>query len=176
MSHHKYKKIVLLSVVAMFVFFISFRWINRSIEKQLSVQLQRVKEELLVERSEPEPVQKEEKQKRPVIPNDLTPYQIVQQRKSKLFKNQQYWDIMTRDALEKSDILSRMQEGEVVKGAAMTPEEYKKRIQLIDERIRDYKRKIRTNPNDDYAQRRLQDMYMLKSTVKILRETVASNN
>jgi len=162
------------SVIVLFI--IGVRLINRSIENQLAVQVQKMKEELLQEKVEQILSDNKKNQERDLSPSNLTPYQIVPQRKSRLFKNQQYWDVLTKEALERSDAMNRINEGEIFKGIEKTPEEFKQQIRLIDSRIKEYKKKIRSNSNDDYARRKLQDLYMLKSTVRALKETIVIKN
>jgi len=133
-----------------------------------------MKEEFQSEKETQVQVDQVKKEKRTLSSTDLTPYQIVPHRKSRLFKNQQYWDVRTKEAFEQSSVKSRIQEGEVFKGITKTPEEFKQQIRMIDGRIKATKKKIRSDPNDDYARRKLQDLYMLKSTVRALRETLVT--
>jgi len=140
------------------------------------VQIQKMKEELQLEKALQASSDEEKKEKHILSPSDLTPYQIAPQRKSRLFKNQQYWDVLTREFLEKSNAMSRVNEGEILKGIEKTPKEFKQQITMIDERIKEYKKKIRSDPSDDYARRKLQDLYMLKSTVRALREALVSKD
>jgi hypothetical protein len=137
--------------------------------------LQRIKEEL----SQPQdqtPKQITKELKRPLRPSDLSPYQIIPHRKSDLFKNQQYWDIMTKNALQHSNITNSSEAEGVLKGIAKTPDQFKNQIQQIDARIREYKRIIHNNPNDEYAKQKLQNLYMIKATVKTLKEAIVPDN
>ena len=172
MDRKRFNIILIVSFFVILLFIIGIHSINKSIEGQLTVQVKKMKEELQLEKAAQARLDQAEKQKWTLNSTDLTPYQIVPQRKSRLFKNQQYWDVLTKRALEQSSAKSRIQEGEIFKGITKTPEEFKQQIRLIDSRIKAYKKKIRVDSNDDYARRKLQDLYMLKATVRALRETL----
>ena len=176
MDRKRFNKMLIVSSFAVLLFIIGIRMINKSIESQLTVQVKKMKEELLLEKSALKSSDQAKKQKRKLNSTNLAPYQIVPLRKSKLFKNQQYWNVLTRNALEQSNALTRIQEGEVFKGITKTPEEFKQQIRLIDGRIKEYKKRIRVDSSDDYARRKLQDLYRLKSMVKALKETLISKN
>ena len=172
MDRKRYNIIILMGCFVVLLFFISFRAVNRSMEKQITEHMEKIKVDLLSRQVVQTPPDHEKSQERDLSSSDLTPYQIVPQRKSRLFKNQQYWDVLTKEALEKSDTVRRIQDGGIFKGIKKSPEEFKQQILLIDGRIKEYKQRVRGDPNDDYAQQKLQDLYMLKSTVKALRETI----
>jgi len=176
MDRKRFNIILFISIFVVFLFFIGIQLINRFIENQLTVQVQKMKEELLLEKAASKSSDQKKEQKRILSTSDLTPYQIVPQRKSRLFKNQQYWDVLTKEALEQSDVMSRIQEGEIFKGIQKTPREFRQKIRMIDGRIKEYKKKIRSDPNDDYARRKLQDLYMLKSTVRALKDVIVIKN
>lgn len=176
MSRKRYYTILSVGLFVMISFFIIFRLINQSIENQLAIQLQKIKKELSQKDPVQIPIQNTKKQKRPLSPSDLTSYQIIPHRKSRLFKNQQYWNVMTRNALQQSGIIDNIQTEGIFKGIEKTPEQFKKQIRQIDGRIRKYKQKIRNNPNDEHAKQKLQNLYMIKSTVKALKETIVSSN
>jgi len=176
MDRKRFNNMLLIGSAVVVLFMISIRLITQSIENQLTVEVKKMKEEYQSEKETQVRLDQAKKQKRTLSSTDLTPYQIVPQRKSRLFKNQQYWDVLTKKALEQSSAKNRIQEGEIFKGITKTPEEFKQQIRLIDSRIKAYKKKIRMDSNDDYARRKLQDLYMLKSTVRALRETLVSGN
>ena len=175
MSRNHYNTILAVSFLVLIAFFILFRLINRSIERHLTSQLQKIKAELS-QPQEQAPKQITKELKRQLKPSDLSPYQIIPHRKSDLFKNQQYWDIMTKNALQLSNITGNSETEGIFKGIAKTPDQFKNQIQQIDARIREYKRIIHDNPNDEYAKQKLQNLYMIKSTVKTLRETIVPEN
>jgi len=172
MDRKRFNNVLLIGSAVVVLFMISIRLITQSIENQLTVEVKKMKEEYQSEKETQVHLDKAKKQKRTLSSTDLTPYQIIPQRKSRLFKNQQYWDVLTKRALEQSSAKSRIQEGEIFKGITKTPKEFKQQIRLIDSRIKAYKIKIRVDSNDDYARRKLQDLYMLKATVRALRETL----
>ena len=172
MDRKHFKNMLLIGFAVVVLFIISIRLITQSIDNQLTVEVKKMKDELQSEKETQVRLDQAKKQKRTLSSTDLTPYQIVPQRKSRLFKNQQYWDVLTKKALEQSNAKSRIQEGEIFKGITKTPEEFKQQIRLIDSRIKAYKKRIRSDSNDDYARRKLQDLYMLKATVRALKETL----
>jgi len=174
MDRKRFNIILIIGSVAVVLFFVGIRLITQSIDNELTIEVEKIKEELRVAKEVRERLDRANNQKRVLKSTNLTPYQIVPQRKSRLFKNQQYWDVLTRNALEQSTVTNRIQEGEIFKGITKTPKEFKKEIRMIDGRIKVYKKKIRSDPSDDYARRKLQDLYMLKSTVRVLRETIVS--
>ncbi len=175
MNHNK-KKTLILGAIISGLFFGVFWFFNQSIEKQMTVQMQQIKQELSLDRRVKVVVPADEKREvRQVKASDISSYQIVPQRKSNLFKNQQYWNVLTREAFSESGMESRLKSGEM-KGVLRTPKQFKKQVRRIDQRIEECKKKIRKNPDDAYSRRKLQDLYMLKSMVKILKETSVSHN
>jgi len=131
MDRKRFNRILLIGSAVVVLFFISIRLITQSIENQLTVEVKKIKEELQSEKETQVRLDQAKKQKRTLSSTDLTPYQIVPQRKSRLFKNQQYWDVLTKQALEQSDAMNRIQEGEIFKGIKKTPKEFKQQIRQI---------------------------------------------
>ena len=175
-SFNRKNAILCVGLLLAIVFFFSLRMINRSIDRQMAIQLQKIKNELSQEIPAQTQEQITKKQTRALVPSDLTNYQIIPHRKSQLFKNQQYWDILTREAVQHSAIINNKRESEILEGITESPKEFKKKIQQIDGRIREYKQIIHDNPNDEYAKQKLQNLYMIKSTVKALKETIVPAN
>lgn len=178
MEQKHYNIILFIGFVGVILFFVIFRVINKSVENQINTQIQDIDvASLPVQKpAPPAPVRKEKQQKRSLNADNPEDYHITPQRRSRLFKNQRYWDVITKRAVEQSDVIERMEEGRIFKGVQMTPAQFEKQLQRIDGRIQEYKRTVHNDPNNEYARRKLQSLYMLKSTVGALEEAVVTGD
>jgi hypothetical protein len=155
----------LLFIAAVFI-------INRSIEHRLEVQIQANKGKVVSQPSEAasEPVKLEES--RPLIASELSGYQIIPQRLNRMTSNQRYWDTTTKKAVEASGVFARMEQGGTFKGATMTPVQFQRQLQRIDGRIEEYEQIVSREPDNAYAQKKLNDLYMLKSSMDALKKNM----
>ena len=104
--------------------------------------------------------------------SDLDEYSIKAQEQDILFQNQRRWDSSVKSALDESELLERMSEGEAFKGIKKTPEQFEQQLRRIEGRIREYEQRLQNDPGDDYARQKLHGLYMLKSTVEGLKKAV----
>ena len=175
MPNRKFSNTIILTGLSVILLsFIILRSINRSIENQVSRQMQKIKIELAQDQNTQVSKQRSGTEKRELKPSNLTEFQIIPHRKSELFKNQQYWDVLTKDALHHSKIITNPETQNTFKGIAKSQSQYKKQIAQIDERIYEYKQKVSNNPSDGQAKQKLQNLYMIKSTIRALKETIVS--
>ena len=176
-GHKRHNIIPLIGLAVLILFFAVFRSLNMSIENQLKAQMHAEKEGLSTEEPSPKdssPVipQEQAKQKRALRSSDPAQYHILAQKKSVLLESQLYWDSTMRKTLRQSDTINRMSQGNAFKETRTTPEQFQKKLQRIDGRIREYEQRVHNNPGDDYARQKLQDLYMMKSSVSNLEEAV----
>jgi hypothetical protein len=146
-------------------------FMNRSIQTRLEAQTQPEAGKAMAQPSSPEPrpVQQEEAQS--LIPSDLAGYQIIPQRINRFTNNQRYWDELTEKAVGGSGVLED-EEGGIFKGATMTPAQFQKQLQRINGRIEEYEQIVVREPGNDYAQKKLNDLYMLKSSISALEKNL----
>src|SRR3990167_1642432 len=157
---------------AILVFIGAVLFMNRSIQTRLEAQTQPTADNAIQHpsRTEPRPVQQEEAQ--PLIPSDLAGYQIIPQRINRFTNNQRYWDEVTEKAVGESGVLEDMAKGGIFKVATMTPAQFQKQLQRINGRIEEYEQIVVREPGNDYAQKKLNDLYMLKSSISALEKNL----
>ena len=171
------KKINLVFVAAgmALLLFIGAVWfMNRSIQNKLEAQTKPVTDKTASQPIQPgpetRPVQQEQSDQ--LMPSDLAGYQIIPQRINRFTNNQRYWDEVTEKAVEQSGVLGDMENGGIFKGATMTPAEFQKQLQRINGRIEEYEQIVVREPGNDYAQKKLNDLYMLKSSISALEKNL----
>ena len=173
MKAHKRVNIIIAAGGAVLLFFGTVMFMNRSIQNRLEAQTQPTAGKTTVSKPaqpEPEPARPEEEQT--LTPSDLAGYQIIPQRLNRFTNNQRYWDQMTNKAIGESGVLEGMEKGEIFRGATMTPAEFQKQLQRIDGRIEEYEQIVIREPGNDYAQKKLNDLYMLKSSISALEKNL----
>ena len=110
--------------------------------------------------------------KNPLTPDAPARYGIFVQKQENLPHNQNQWEQHMKKVLVKSGALNSLEEQKAFDSVQKSPEEYKKRIQIIDERIRNYEKIVQNNPSDEEAQGKLQTLYMLKSTLTVMEKNI----
>lgn len=165
-------RIILLVSVAAILFIMALRAVTNSLERQWKVQTN-------TDNAQTQPgsdLPNEAPPKQSLVPDDPSKYHITSQREGVGAENQLYWDSTTQKILRESDVMDRLQKGEAFKGREKTPEQFQKQIRQIEGRILEYEQKIQMDPGDEYAVRKLKDLYMLKSTVAALKETAVKDD
>ena len=169
----KYYNIILTSVIAVVcVFFIAFHFFNSSVDRELEVQMYKTAKESILQELKLTRQEEFVAEKEITKAHKLTPYTIKVQKQSILLGNQHYWDSNTKMILKGTDVMERMDEANVFAGNKKTPEQFKRQLQRIDGRIREYQMKVQNNPADDHARQKLQNLYMLRATVSGLEKVV----
>ena len=176
MERKNYTIIIYSVIGAVIVFFIAFRWVNISVQRQMEMQMFREAETAKVEELKKTRKEELQEEKKIVDAHALTPQTIKVQKQSVLLENQRYWDLNTRAVLEQTDVIERLEEAEAFKGDQMTPEQFRRQIQQLDRRISEYEQKVHHDPGDDFAHQKLRSLYMLKATVSAMEETVTKGN
>lgn len=174
MSRKQFKLFVLLAIIAVSILVALVTVMNSSMKHHLAAVPQAgvLPDAPVLTPPAAQPDNEKNAQGPKLTASDLTPYQIRPQRRSNLFKDQQYWDVTTQKALEQSESLrSDLAQG-IRKGASLTPSDYKEQLKRLEQRIKEYKQEVDRNPGDMVAQQKLQNLYMLKATVKALKDTV----
>ena len=77
-----------------------------------------------------------------------------------------------KKALVQSRALEALEDQDAFAGMKKTPQEFKKRLQMVDERIKGYERITQNNPSDEESQEKLQTLYMLKSTLTAMQSKI----
>ena len=77
-------------------------------------------------------------------------------------------------AILKSKTLEIPKAQSAIEKMTKTPEDFAKREQEIDDRIKLFEKTLAANPTDPELQQRLQHLYMLKSLGKVLKDKVVS--
>ncbi|MCK5014307.1 MAG: hypothetical protein KAS66_10850 [Candidatus Omnitrophica bacterium] len=172
---YNYYRYALYAIIAsVFVFFITFRAINISVDRQLKIQIPE-KRKPLSARLPVKPViveQIKEKVLPEIIFSDPEEYNIKTQERGALLQNQRRWNSSMRKTVREADIIDRMSEGDAFKGIKKTPEQFRQQLERIEGRIREYEKRVQNDPGDDAARKKLQGLYMLKATVKGLKKAV----
>ena len=173
-EHHYYQTVLYVIIASVFVFFIAFRAINISVERQLKIQMPEKEGSLSTDLPVKSPVVEQVKEDIPLSIRSSGPeeYNIKAQEQNILLQNQRRWNSSMRKTMRESNIIDRMSEGEAFKGIKKTPEQFRQQLDRIERRIREYEQKARKDPSDDYARQKLQGLYMLKATVKGLKKAV----
>ena len=104
----------------------------------------------------------------PLTPDDPAQYGIIVQKPENLPHNQNQWDIHMKKVLVQSKTLDRMENKKAFEEVQKSPEEFQKRLQIIDARIKNYETMVQDNPSDEEAQEKLQTLYMLRSTLMVM--------
>ena len=159
-------------IAAVIIFFIAFRFFNTSVERQLDVQMYKKAKGGALEELKATREQEIKEEQTITEDNQLAPSTIKVQKQSILMENQYYWDSNTRAILEDTDVLERMDEAGVFEGNKKTSAQFQAQIQRLDGRIREYEQKVQSDPGDDHARQKLQNLYMLKATVGGIEEAV----
>ncbi|MCK5180421.1 MAG: hypothetical protein KAR32_12905 [Candidatus Omnitrophica bacterium] len=169
-----YQMALYVSIASVCIFFIAFRAINVSVERQLKIQLPEkqapVSTVLPLESIAVEQVKKTATVNR--NSSDPEEYNIRAQERDLLFSNQYRWNSVMKSAVKESDIIERMSDGDAFKGIKKTPEQFRDQLERIEGRICEYEQKVHADPGDDHARQKLQGLYMLKATVKGLKKAV----
>ncbi len=108
-----------------------------------------------------------------LVAEDPRENNIVEQKGRESDHAQLQWDLYMEKVLMKSKAVKQMKEREIFKDIHKTPEELLSRIQLIDNQIQRYENQSRQKPQDEYALDNLQSLYMLKSTLTVLEESIS---
>ena len=169
-----YQMTLYVSIASVFIFFVAFRAINISVERQLKIQLPE-KQASVSTVLPAEPVAVDQVKKTPTVninSSDPEAYNIKGQERDLLFSNQHRWNSVMKSAVKESDIIDRMSEGDAFKGIKKTPEQFRDQLERIEGRIREYEKKVQADPGDDHARQKLQGLYMIKATVKGLKKAV----
>jgi len=114
--------ILFIGLVVFIMFFVVFRFMNKSVEDQLKNQISHKKQ--IPHKEEPllpqDPIvysySVEVDTKHALNPSDPAQYHIREQTESLILHNQRYWDSTMRKILQDSDVLDRMVETEAFKG------------------------------------------------------------
>lgn len=176
MARKYYNTAIYIIIAIVVVFFVAFRFFNTSIQRQLEVQMYKDVNETMLQELRATREEEIEEEKNIADINKLTPYTIKVQKKSMLLQNQHYWDSNTKAVLEGTDVIERMDEVGAFTGNKKTSEQFNRQIERMDARIAEYKQKVLSDPGDDYARQKLQSLFMLKSTVSGLENTVVKEN
>jgi len=156
---------VLLFIVGVFT-------MNRSVDRQMGAQMQAPASEVALRAEAPAPQPALADGPRQLEASDLSHYRIIPQKLNRFTNNQRYWDSMTENALGQTDTIGRMEKGGIFKGATMTPVEFQKQLQRINGRIEEYEQIVIREPGNGHAQKKLNDLYMLKSTISALKPAI----
>ncbi len=171
--NHKHNNVIIYSAIAaLVVFFIAFRFLNTSLQRQLEVQIRKEAEESMLKVLKVARQEESKKEKEIAGENALAPYAIKVQKQSALLENQYYWDSNTKMILGGTDIIGRMDASGAFKGNKKTSIQFQKQIERIDGRIEEYRVKVENDPGDDAARQKLQSLYMLRATVGSLEGVV----
>jgi hypothetical protein len=175
-EHNYYRSVLYVIIGSVFVFFITFRAINISVERQLKVQIPEKEMPVSAEVPETVPLVAEPVKKEEALTginfSDPEEYNIKTQEQSVLPQNQRRWNSSTRKTVRDADIIDRMSEVDAFKGIKKTPEQFRKQLERIEGRIREYEQKAQDDPGNDAVRQKLQGLYMLKATVKGLKKAV----
>ena len=111
----------------------------------------------------------------PLTPDDPAKYGIVVQKQEDLPRNQTQWDLHMKKVLVQSKALESMEGKKAFDGVKKTPQEFQQRVQLIDERIKNYEKMVQDDPSNESAQEKLQTLYMLKSTLTVMQDKIIAD-
>ena len=108
-----------------------------------------------------------------LVADDPAKYNIKSQGEHDVPLTEQQWEYRMRQGL-KSSPSSHENPGLSLEGVQKTPEEIEKRIKDLTAQIKAQETIILNNSGDRHAQDKLQTLYMLKATLMVLKEKVAS--
>ncbi len=112
--------------------------------------------------------------KHAVTSQDPHKYGIVAQKEFQLSPSQAEWDNNLKVTLGTRKILNSLSHQNAFEGLAKTAGEYERQQQKINERIKVYEGLAHKNPNDEDVNQKLQALYMLKSTLAVLKDKVVT--
>lgn len=84
--------------------------------------------------------------------------------KEQMPHTQNDWDAHIKATLVETNAIEQMDHI----NTQLSAKEYQNRLALINERIKEHEKIVRENPSDEAAAKRLQNLYMLKSTLNVL--------
>lgn len=144
-------------------FFMFFKYVNNKISNRVTVALDKIQDSSAAPKQTASISEKNTEHKEHVLKEtDLSPYSITSQGDNRILKSQQFWDNHAKKTIG----------GGAPGGGQWTPDQIDRQISRIDGRIREFQGRVQYNPDDEYAQRKLQGLYMMRSTMKTLRENV----
>ena len=107
-----------------------------------------------------------------LLKSDPSKYGIVITPKEDEPKSQMHWDIFVDKIIASSDVLNQDKVVPVLEKSKITPEDYKSRMDKLDERILIHEERKQNDPSDFEAANKLQDLYMLKSMLKAMKAKI----
>ena len=110
----------------------------------------------------------------PLVPSDPAQYGIILTDPAETPKTPEQWDIFVEQALTKNKVLEQEGALPAIEVMKKKPEEFAARQQEIDERIKLFEEQRARNPSDEEAQHHLDELYVLKSLGKILKDKVTA--
>ena len=97
---------------------------------------------------------------------------IIAKPENDKLKLQAEWDQNMKKILVQSKALDDLEKRDALDEIRKTPQEFKNRLKLINDRIRRYEKAKQANPSDEDAQRNLENLYMLRATLLALEEKI----
>ena len=110
------------------------------------------------------------------VTEDPAKYGIISISKHELPKEQAEWDFYLEKILKKSHVLDTEEANLALEKMQTTPEYFQETIGRVEDRIILFEQNVKENPDDMEAQKRLQNLYMLKSLGKVLEEKVVTED
>ena len=93
-----------------------------------------------------------------------------------LLRDEDDWDLQMEKMLGNPRVLEQIEDKGTFQGTQQSPQEYARKMRWLDLRIKETEAHARRAPRDDDARQRLQDLYMLRSSMKSLEDVVTTQD
>lgn len=106
--------------------------------------------------------------------NSPEQYGIYAQDQGKEFWNDGHWQAYVSKTLNQTHVLDSEESAQAFERMRKTPEEFKRRLEDLDNRIKYYEDLKRKDLNNEDIQKKLENLYILKSTLLALESKIVS--
>jgi len=149
---------------------ISNRWIASSLNKPAITP--KATSKITVDEIIAEKLKAQNNAKQGLEPDDPAEFGIIAHRTHEIPRTQIQWDFNMKRYRSKSNVFTQLKKNKAFKGAQTSPASYQGQLQRINQRINDYEILRRAQPYDPDIQKKLQKLYMLKSTLRIMESSL----
>jgi len=99
-------------------------------------------------------------------------YGIYEHAQTKDFWNDQQWEAYVKRTLDETHVLDAQESEKAFVGIKKTPQEFQKRLKDLNRRIQYYEDLKRKDLNNEDIQKKLENLYILKSTLLALENKI----